>query len=52
MTKIGDRTNYCTDVTENDIGKTVTVKGWAAKHSLRTFSAKAKSFILDASKTT
>ncbi len=31
MTKIGDRTNYCTDVTENDIGKTVTVKGWAAK---------------------
>lgn len=31
MPKIGDRTHYCTDVSEKDIGKTVTVKGWAAK---------------------
>ncbi len=31
MSKIGARTSYCAEVGENDIGKTVTVKGWAAK---------------------
>ena len=31
MPKIGDRTHYCTELAESDIGKTVTVKGWAAK---------------------
>lgn len=31
MPRIGDRTCYCTELTEKDIGKTVTVKGWAAK---------------------
>lgn len=31
MPKIGKRTHYCTDVSVSDIGKTVTVKGWAAK---------------------
>lgn len=31
MSKIGDRTGYCAEFTEADIGKTVTVKGWAAK---------------------
>jgi len=31
MSLIGDRTNYCTDIDESFIGKTVTVKGWAAK---------------------
>lgn len=31
MSKIGDRTHYCTELTEKDIGKVVTVKGWAAK---------------------
>ena len=31
MSKIGARTSYCAEVGENDVGKTVTVKGWAAK---------------------
>lgn len=31
MSKIGDRTTYCTDLTVSDIGKEVVVKGWAAK---------------------
>lgn len=31
MKAIGDRTHYCTELTESDIGKEVTVKGWAAK---------------------
>ncbi len=31
MAKIGDRTNYCTELGEKDLGKRVTVKGWAAK---------------------
>lgn len=31
MKGIGDRTHYCTELTESDIGKEVTVKGWAAK---------------------
>ncbi len=31
MSKIGERTHYCTEVTEKDIGKEVVVKGWAAK---------------------
>ncbi len=31
MKAIGDRTHYCTELTESDIGKEVIVKGWAAK---------------------
>ncbi|MCH5351681.1 MAG: aspartate--tRNA ligase [Clostridiales bacterium] len=31
MAKIGNRTSYCTDLTEKDIGKEVVVKGWTAK---------------------
>lgn len=31
MQKIGNRTDYCTNISEKDIGKEVTVKGWAAK---------------------
>lgn len=31
MAKIGNRTSYCTDLTEKDIGKEVIVKGWTAK---------------------
>ena len=31
MSKIGDRTSYCTELTEKDIGKEVIVKGWTAK---------------------
>ncbi len=31
MSKIGDRTSYCTDLTVKDIGKEVVVKGWTAK---------------------
>ena len=31
MAKIGDRTCYCTEVGDADVGKRVTVKGWAAK---------------------
>ena len=31
MSKIGDRTSYCTDLTDADIGREVVVKGWTAK---------------------
>lgn len=31
MKGIGDRTHYCTELTESDIGKEVIVKGWVAK---------------------
>lgn len=31
MSKIGNRTHYCTEVTESNLGETVTVKGWVAK---------------------
>ena len=31
MAKIGDRTHYCTEVSEKDIGSEIIVKGWAAK---------------------
>ena len=31
MAKIGDRTHYCTQLSDSDVGSRVTVKGWAAK---------------------
>ncbi len=31
MARIGDRTCYCTEVSDADVGKRITVKGWAAK---------------------